>query len=323
MDELDRKILYEISENADDSKKKIAKKLRCSREVLDYRLKKLQKEGIIKGYQARINVANFIYGGYIFLIQSVGLKKESEKRIIDKLKTIKKIQYIGKLGGEYDFIIGFTIKKLNELSKTIDELNLTFGKNKINHTIFIMVEELKDSFKTIFSKVDEKNDIISMPKIDEKKSVDEIDKKILLMLGKDGDIPSWEIAEKVNISDVAVRNRIKNLVEKKIILNFRTMVDLTKLDYQPYFLFIKTNPTNKEIEKNMINFSKRSKFITYSMKIAGRYDYIFTISVENNKKLKEIIYELKENFSSLITEINIFTLFEMVYHTQLAENFLE
>ena len=87
MDELDRKLLYEMSENADESKNKITKKLRCSREVLDYRIKKLQNEGIITGFQARVNISNFIYGGYILLIQSLGLNNESEKKVLNKLKS--------------------------------------------------------------------------------------------------------------------------------------------------------------------------------------------------------------------------------------------
>lgn len=323
MDELDRKLLYEISENADEPRNKIAKRLRCSREVVDYRLKKLQKDGIITGYQARINISNFIYGGYIFLVQSSGLNSKSEEKVMNKLKANKKVHYMGKLGGEYDFIVGFTIKKLSELSETINEINSAFGKNKSNQTLLTMVQENKDSFKTIFSKNDELNGIVSMPSIEEKLKIDEIDKKILISLGKNSNIPSWEMAEKVKISDVAVRKRMENLIKRKIILDFRTMIDLTKLNYQPYFLLIKTNSVNEKMEEEMIKFSKTDKNTTYSMKVAGRYDYVFTVSVESNKQLKDFVYGLKEKFSGIITEISIVPLFEMIYHAQLAENFLE
>ena len=321
MDELYRKLLYEISENADESMNKVAKKLRHSREVLDYRMKKLQKDGIVTGFQARINLSNFIYGGYIFLIQSSALDIKSEEKIIQKLKSNNKIQYIGKIGGEYDFIIGFTVKKLGELSETIDEINSAFGKKKSSQTLLTTVKEIKDSFKTIFSKVDEPNDIVSMPSIDEKIKIDEIDKKILISLGKNANIPSWRISDKVKISDVAVRKRIENLVKKKIILGFRTMVDLTKLNYQPYFIMIKMNSTNNK--KYMGEFLKRNKDITYSVKVAGRYDLILTVSVRDNKELKDFIYNFKSKFSNTILETNILPLFEIIYHAQLAEGFLE
>ena len=284
-------------------------------------MKKLQKDGIVTGFQARINLSNFIYGGYIFLIQSSALDIKSEEKIIQKLKSNNKIQYIGKIGGEYDFIIGFTVKKLGELSETIDEINSAFGKKKSSQTLLTTVKEIKDSFKTIFSKVDEPNDIVSMPSIDEKIKIDEIDKKILISLGKNANIPSWRISDKVKISDVAVRKRIENLVKKKIILGFRTMVDLTKLNYQPYFIMIKMNSTNNK--KYMGEFLKRNKDITYSVKVAGRYDLILTVSVRDNKELKDFIYNFKSKFSNTILETNILPLFEIIYHAQLAEGFLE
>ena len=77
------------------------------------------------------------------------------------------------------------------------------------------------------------------------------------------------------------------------------------------------------MEEALVKFSKTEKNTTYSMKVAGRYDYVFTISVENNNQLKDFVYDLKEKFSEIVTEITIFPLFEMSYHAQLAENFLE
>ena len=133
INEEDRKIIYEISEDARESHNKLAKKLYISREVFDYRLKKLQEKGIITNYQARINISNFIYGGYIILIQTISLTKESEKKVLEKVKQNTKTQYIGRLGGDYDFIIGFNVKNINELSEYIEDINNIFGSYKLKY----------------------------------------------------------------------------------------------------------------------------------------------------------------------------------------------
>ena len=323
MDEIDRKILYEISENARESHNVLARKIKCSREVFDYRLKKLTEEGIILGNQARINISNFISAGYILLIQSNSLNIENEKSILSKISSNGKTQYVGKINGEYDIIIGFTVKNLNELSNYLDHINISFGRNKSKITLLSMITEIKDSFKTIFSKSSEYNEIVSMPQIKEKIELDEIDKKIVLELAKDSELASWKIAEKVKISEVAVRKRIQNLTRDKIILNFRTMIDLTKLNYESYFIFIKSNPKNKEIEEEFINFLRNFSNITYSTKTIGEYSYVLTLLAKNNLELKEFIYALKRQFSDLLTEINTSPLFEMPYHIQLAKNLLE
>jgi len=323
MDELDRKILYEISENARESHNLLAKKIRCSREVFDYRIKKLKEEGVIIGTQARINLSNFIYGGYIILIQSSGLTLEAEKKIINKLSINSKTQYIGKISGEYDIIIGFTIKNMVELSEYLNFINASFGVHKSKITLLTMIKELKDSFKSLFSKNQENNEIVSIPEIKNRTQIDSVDKEIILSLGKDSEIPSWEIADKVNISEVAIRKRIEQLKEKKIILNFRTMIDLTKLDYQNYFLCIKSNPKTERIEEDFADFLKLNNNVSYSTKTIGEYSYVITLLVKNNSELKEFIYSLKNKFSDMILEIHTSNIFEMPYHTQLANNLLQ
>ena len=84
---------------------------------------------------------------------------------------------------------------------------------------------------------------------------------------------------------------------------------------------IKMNSTNNK--KEMDEFLKRNKDITYSVKVAGRYDLILTVSVRDNKELKDFIYNFKSKFSDTILETNILPLFEIIYHAQLAEGFLE
>ncbi len=178
MDLIDRKILHSISENARESHNVLARKIRCSREVLDYRLRRLEKEGIISGYQARLCITNFIHASYILLVQTLGLNKEKLAQVINKLKINTQTQYIAKMGGDYDLLISFTTKSLNQLSSYIDFVNSIFGQHKTKTTMLTMVQEWKDSFKSLFSENDERNNIVSMPKIEEKIDIDEEDKEI-------------------------------------------------------------------------------------------------------------------------------------------------
>jgi DNA-binding Lrp family transcriptional regulator len=324
MDEIDRKILYEIAENARDSHNILAKKIRCSREVFDYRLKKLEKEKIILGFQARTNLSNFIYAGYVLLIQSSGLNTELEKKIIDNISKNSQTQYLGKINGEYDIIIGFTIKNLKELSEYLDFINEAFKNKKSKLTLLTMIKEIKDSFKYIFSK-DEKiiDSCVSLPELNKQIIVDEIDKKILIQLSKNSEIASWEIGEKIKISEVAIRKRISKLMRERIILNFRTMIDLTKLDYQSYFIFLKSNPNDKKTENDFQQYLSNKKNISYASKTIGEYSYILTVLVKNINELKDFLYEIKNQFPEMTQEMHSSALFEMPYHTQLAENILE
>ncbi len=323
MDKKDLKTLYELSEGARESRNVLARRVGISREVLDYRVKKLEKEGVITGFQARINISNFVYGGYILLIQSLDLTKENEEKVLKKIEKNGNTQYIGRVGGGYDFIIGFTVKDISGLSEYVSFINSVFSHNKSKLTFLTMVKELKDSFKNIFLETEQKNDLVSMPEIKEKIEIDSIDKKILQHLGKDCTVPSWDIAEKSKISEVAIRKRIKKLVDKKIILGFRTMINLTKLGYEPNFIFLKMNIKDKETEDSLIDFFQKNRKITYITKLIGEQDYVITVLSKSNLELNDFIKKLRNKFKGIIIGVENYPLFEMIYHTQLAEGFLE
>lgn len=62
-------------------------------------------------------------------------------------------------------------------------------------------------------------------------SIDNRDKKIIEILQKDSRTPNTEIAKKLEISEAAVRNRIKNLQKEEIIKRFTIEIEPSKLGY--------------------------------------------------------------------------------------------
>ena len=62
-------------------------------------------------------------------------------------------------------------------------------------------------------------------------TIDEIDKKILQLLKNNARISLTEIAKKVGLSVMGVKNRISRLEKKGIITNYSVNIDYTKLGY--------------------------------------------------------------------------------------------
>lgn len=61
--------------------------------------------------------------------------------------------------------------------------------------------------------------------------MDELDRTILRFLGKDGRTPYTEIAQKMNISEGTVRNRVGKLIDENV-LQIVGIADPAKLGYQ-------------------------------------------------------------------------------------------
>ena len=186
-----------------------------------------------------------------------------------------------------------------------------------------MIQELKDSFQSLFAQKNEHNTIVSMPRIEKQQKIDDEDKEILLALGNDATQPSWKIAEKVKMSDVAVRKRISSLEKRGLILGYRTMLQPKKLDIQAFHIFIRSNFENTVQKNKFIDNLRSDKRITYIMQVGGLHDFLITVFVKDNLELSEYLASLREQFSGNINEASAVPLLEIVYHTQLARNLLE
>lgn len=105
MDELDLKILKILQYDAKYSLDEMAKELKIPKSTLAYRIKRLEKEGVIKGYYAYIDPASLNLD-YI-VISSVKAKygKDYHVELGNKLAQIPGVWGVYFVLGENDFIV--------------------------------------------------------------------------------------------------------------------------------------------------------------------------------------------------------------------------
>lgn len=119
--------------------------------------------------------------------------------------------------------------------------------------------------------------------------LDDLDKKILDHLNKDSRVSYTSLAEKLGISDVAIKKRIDKLIEQGVIERFSISIDHKKLG-QPLkaFILVKTIPAearqvNEELKK-MRNVSRLFSTI-------GPYDTLLELTCKDIDELKSLMDE--------------------------------
>jgi DNA-binding Lrp family transcriptional regulator len=107
LDLKDRKILYELDLNCRQSNAQIGKKVGLSRKVVEYRIKRMEDEGIITNYFTSIDT--YILGYQVFRIyinfKEVSLDVKNE--IIDYFVNNKNSWAVISFKGEIDFDVIF------------------------------------------------------------------------------------------------------------------------------------------------------------------------------------------------------------------------
>ena len=114
LNKIDIAILRTLDQNARQPISHIAKKVKLSKEVVNYRIAKLEKIGVIEGYYPVIN--GFQLGNNLFklLIQFKNVNKTKEEQIINWLKLQKEVIWVGNGDGRWNLIITFQTKTISQ-----------------------------------------------------------------------------------------------------------------------------------------------------------------------------------------------------------------
>lgn len=313
MDAKDKKILSELSNNSRIPLTQLSKKVALSREVINYRLKKLEKK-VIKKYSSQINleVLGFQRTGCYISLQNCSTNKEKE--VLDFLIHHKYISAISTNIGKYDIIFDIFYKNNEQLQQIIIQIE-NFFKDKLKEFFFVSIPvEQKMFYNKLFDQKEKITDqkTIMLIKINKR------DLEILKILNNNSRESLVNIAERININANAVGYRIKELEKRKIIEQSTIFIDFEELGFEIYNIQIKTNGT-KDFEK-IIQFLKNQKSVFYYYQYFGNKDWDIDIEaiIKNKKELKELIQEIKQNFGEIINFKEIYMI-EKIFKEELPQ----
>ncbi|MFW9879857.1 MAG: Lrp/AsnC family transcriptional regulator [Candidatus Thorarchaeota archaeon] len=308
IDKLDRKIIAELDMNARIPITKLAKSVRASREVVNYRIKTLTRKGIISGTQTFFNPAKIGYTIYRILIRLDSLDEEKINRFQKYFIENEKVMWFAKLGSKWDYIIELFAKNADEFKKLFDKALMEFEKDIGVYEIMVILEIKGYNRKYIYDNKKPKEIIIG-GKI-ENLNLDKIDLKIINFLKKSSQITNTEIGEKLNLSRNTIKGRIKKLEEGKLITGHKLFYHPQKIGFQSYKLLISMNNLDSQKEVEFFNFSQQNKNIIFTHRNLGKWNYELEIEIDDLNELQKIIVELRTKFKGFILDYELFPILE-------------
>ncbi|MCD4759599.1 Lrp/AsnC family transcriptional regulator [archaeon] len=140
------------------------------------------------------------------------------------------------------------------------------------------------------------------------------DRKILYELDTNSRQSYHEIAKKVGLSKDSIIYRINKLQENGIIKQFHTVIDVGKLGFISFRLYLKLQNTTQKKESEIIEFLKKQKIITWIVSIDGEYDlgmWILTKSIKDTNLLwKEFLKKyrdfIEKRWLTIFTKVSYF-----------------
>ncbi len=302
LDKKDTKLLYELYKNARTPVSTIAKKVELSKDTIKYRIRRLEKIGLILGYTSIINLNRIGYHWNILLLQTKFENSDQETKFIEFLQSSKNVIKVMKCSGKWDYQIDLvfsSVVELNKIIRKIKEFTLLLDFSVLN-----CLKELKYSHvpPIFFSGL--KQEIVQAPigRVDESKEkieMDDIDLKIIKSLVGNSRISLLHLSKIAGLSPDATTNRIKRLEKNEVLHGFMPVIN-TALLFDEHWLFVQTN----QLPQELISYLKQHENIQSMYEIGFEYDLFFWITTKTIGEYEAILSEIKHKFSNFIIKID-------------------
>ncbi len=312
LDLKDKKILYELDLNSRATLNEIAKKVGLSKQVVDYRLKNLIKNNIIKQFYTLINFSKLGYTQYKLYLKFQNVNLEKEKDIADYWVNNKNSVWVVSCRGRWDLAVSILAKDINELGEVLSNFINKYGTFVLEKDVLITkispvftkayLIEKKDAKKQASGTASSgKQKFTYGGKIEEYK-LDETDEKILIILSTNARLTILEMMEKLNLTRDVINYRMKKLTKDNIISQYRVLINLDKINHRLYKIILRLHSLTPETEKQLITYVASHPHGMQYLKLIGSWDAELEFEVKDDEQLHEILLEIRDQFSEIIRD---------------------
>jgi Lrp/AsnC family transcriptional regulator for asnA, asnC and gidA len=296
----DRKILYELDLDCRQSNTQIGKKVGLKKDVVSYRIKRMQDEGIIRGFWTAINTFNLGYSVFRIYIALQNASADKKNEIIQYFMDYKNTWAMISSKGEIDLSVILWVNDNNEFyqfwGKTLDLFEEFFAKKIIS--LYIKTIDYKKTY--LLSEQTKSDDrehyrIVSTTK---KVEIDKLDYQLLNELATNARCPFIDFATKFHCSSPSIAYRIHSLIKKDIIKAFRVNIDYPKIGLQHH----KVDIYLKEHKKRdaIVDFMKTKSYLQCLNVAIGWADIEPEFVIKDISEIDEIINEINSKFPNSV-----------------------
>jgi len=304
----DLEILHALDFHARDPVTALAKRLRIGKEMLNYRLKRLERLGVISGYQTLPDPTKMGNATYKIAIKYQSMTKEAEEEMLAYLVMAKETGWVVKTEGAYDLMFMAFLPDDAVFGRFLTDFLERYGSFFYLREMLIVSENHALRRDYLSKKPAADREILSYAG-SARNVCDETDFRILDFLQKrDARASNMEIGAEIGLTAEAVRQRISALVRKGVILAFRPKIELVKIGHLYYNVMFSLK--DLKALPSLYSYAESNPNITFFVRYLGRYDLGIDIEVENPDHLRRILDEIRVLFGSALVNYDFVQIYE-------------
>jgi Lrp/AsnC family leucine-responsive transcriptional regulator len=304
LDKLDRGILQELEFDSRQSNAGIARKLKTNKTLVNYRIERMQRNNIIKGFKFISNQILLGKNSFGLLLRFKGLEKGQEPGLIKKIWGLESVSWVSSILGEWDVMVVITERDFDSFIKILDDIFSLCGQGVDNYNFYLGYEGgltshayLYDSPKKIVDRFS-KEDVLILNKTE---------LEVYNTLKKNPKESLLKIASKLKKSYDTVKAKYDYLVSKGVLLRCVPRIDFGLLGYKEYLCLFNLSPDQEMVGKLVGSCVRHPNIVRYS-KCLGHFNFLCDIHAKDIAEVKDILYSLRKDYSEIINSHSIIQL---------------
>ena len=130
------------------------------------------------------------------------------------------------------------------------------------------------------------------------KNIDLVDRKILAQLDKNARISYSELGKRMRIAKETVKYRIGQLQKKGIIKGFYTVINLSKIGFTVYRVYLRLQNTSPKLEQEITKYLSTSKNVAVLYRTNGPFHIAVGVWARDVWEYEQFLSELKRRFGT-------------------------
>jgi DNA-binding Lrp family transcriptional regulator len=294
LDAKDKKILEQLDLDARHGSSEIARKAGLRKDAVGYRIRRLEKSGVIKGYYSVLNIAKLGFETYKLMLTFQNTTSGIEKEVIGYFAKSPHVGWLVSCDGKYNLMIVCWVRNGAVLDQFFSEFLTEYAQYVRERDIIQITENHSCPKSYLFGKErDESPDVFygGEPKCE----ADGTDLKIMQELANDARMPLSELAGKVGLTGEAVAYRLKQLKKRNVVQAFRPIINTPMLGYQYYNVLFRLQ--RFENLEEIFAYFKQHPNVIYFVKYLGTHDIGIDLEVKGPEELRTVLRRIKDTFS--------------------------
>jgi DNA-binding Lrp family transcriptional regulator len=292
----DRKILYELDLNCRQSNAQIGKKVGLSRKVVEYRIKRMEEEGIIAGYWARIDSYRFGYQVYRYYIIFQNATTAIKEEVIKNIADYKNAWVVKSIIGVYDVAAVIWVKSIPRFYQFWNKLNEKYGDYFAEKIFSVYLGSDCYPHSYLIKEENYKKDREKPQYVGKNEPIEITYQDYLLLesIATNARISTIQITEKLKRSSQSVTYNLNKLKENGIIQGYHIDIDTSKLGLHHF----KVDIWLKEVSKRekIWDILKYNPHVIFLNTSAGYADLEMEFVIEDADALINFIENVSSQF---------------------------